>query len=185
MISMYRDLNKGKSIKSLVLKQIVGGVLLLILAMLSESLLGYYGTLGGYFRHLGEPWNFNSWGYYDPDLYNWTPVLYRWNTFETVHTIAWCLIINGCVQGLLSLKGNWKNTKKMIFSYSILAVLVVILNLPIWFLIYKIVPGYPFNNYLNGHNYFQPWIGYESFWHILRAPFLAALAAPMEPIFPL
>lgn len=173
MVSMQRHLERGKSIRSLVIKQIVGGVLLLIFAMLSESTFGYHGVVGNFFRNLNNP-----------AAGDYTTFLWQWNTFETVHTIAWCLILNGIVQGLLSLNGNWKNTRKMIISYIVLGLVVVGLTQPIWDLVGLIGPGYPWGTYANGHQFAQPWIGTEPFWDIFRAPFLTALAAPMEPIFP-
>ena len=173
MVSIYRDLSKGSSIGSLIVKQIIGGVLLLIFAMLCEGLIGYQGLMGNFAKSLD-----NIAGT------EWTVMLWRWNFFETIHTIAWCLIINGIIQGLLSLKGNWKNTKRMILSYSILAVVVVVLTQPIWTLVGYLVPDYPFGLYPSGHELYLPWIGTESFWQIFRAPFLNLLSAPMEPIFP-
>lgn len=181
MVSMYRDLERGKSVRGIVLKQVIGGIILLIFAMLSESTIGYHGVVGNFFRNLNNPTNGN-----------YTVFLWQWNTFETVHTIAWCLIINGCVQGLLSLKKNWQNKKQIIIAYIVLAVVVVGLTQPIWNLVGKI-PGatgfYPFGEFASStpielHQLYQPWIGTESFWQILRAPFLNVLAAPMEPLFP-
>ncbi|MEA2071937.1 MAG: heparan-alpha-glucosaminide N-acetyltransferase domain-containing protein [Asgard group archaeon] len=173
MVSIYRRLHNGQSIKKIVLKQVIGGIILLIFAMLSEAVIGYHGVVGSFFKNLNNP-----------AATNWQIMLWRWNTFETVHTIAWCMIINGLVQGALSLKDNWKNTKRMVISYAVLIVLVIGLTQPVWDLVDLMVPGYPFGEYPNGHDIFQPWIGYESFWHLLRAPFLAPLAAPVEPIFP-
>ncbi|NHJ40605.1 MAG: DUF1624 domain-containing protein [Asgard group archaeon] len=173
MVSMYRDLGRGKSVRSIVLKQIIGGIILLIFAMLSESTIGYHGVVGNFFRNLNNPANGN-----------YSVFLYSWNVFETVHTIAWCLIINGCIQGLLSLKNNWKNRKQLIIAYIVLALVVIGLTQPIWTLIGRIGPGYPFAEYAPGITLATPRIGYESFWDILRAPFLTALAAPMEPLFP-
>lgn len=179
MVSMYRQLNKGNSVKGIIFKQVFAGLILLVFAMLSEGLIGYHGTFGSIFQNLD---NISE--------TNWYSFLWRWNTFETVHTIAWCLIINGIVQGLLSLKGNWKNTKKLIISYIILAVVVVGLTQPIWTLMGRIIPyypslgPYPFGTFPSGHELHLPWIGTESFWEILRTPFANALAAPWEPIFP-
>ncbi|MHA1213423.1 MAG: hypothetical protein ACTSSH_13310, partial [Candidatus Heimdallarchaeota archaeon] len=174
MVSMYKDLEKGKTVKSLVFKQIIGGVLLLIFAMLCEGLIGYQGLLGNFFKNLTNP-----------AATEWQVMLWRWNFFETIHTIAWCIIINGCIQGLLSLKGNWRNTKNMIISYIVLAVGVIGLTQLVWYLV-GLIPGYPFGSYPSGsdHILYLPWIGTESFWQILRAPFLNMLAAPMEPLFP-
>lgn len=174
MISMYRDLEHGKKIRSLVFKQIFGGFLLLTFAMLCEGLTGYGGLGGEFFLNLN-----------DPGSTDWQVMLWRWNHFETVHTIAWCLIFNGIVQGLLSLKGNWKNRRNLIISYIVMAVAVVALTQPVWWLVGKALPGFPFDNF--SHGYYQlmyPHIGTESFWQIFRTPFLNMLAAPMEPLFP-
>lgn len=173
MISIFKDLKKGKSVRSLVLKQVFGGFLLLVFAMLCEGLIGYQGLFGNFLKHLNNP-----------AATDWTVMLWRWNFFETIHTIAWCLIINGCVQGLLSLKGNWKNTRDLIITYALLAVAVVALTQPIWELVRIIVPGYPFGTYPSGNLLYLPSIGTETFWQIFRAPFLNALASPMEPLFP-
>jgi len=173
MISMYRDLENGKKIRSLVFKQIIGGVLLLIFAMLCEGIIGYWGVLGDFFLNLNNP-----------AATNWQLMLWRWNHFETIHAIAWCLIINGCVHGLLSLKENWKNRRKMIVTYIILAVVVVGLTQPIWDLFGLIGPGYPFGQFPSGHELAYPWIGTEPFWQILVSPFIAVFASPIEPLFP-
>ncbi len=173
MISTYRELNKGRSIRGIVLKQVVGGFILLIFAMLTEGLIGSHGSLGHFFLHLDDPAQ--------------TPMylmLYNWNIFETIHTIAWCIILNGCIQGLLSLNDNWKNTKRMIISYAVLAVVVIGLTQPIWDLVLTIVPGFPFATYPNGHFVSLPWIGSEPFWDIFRTPFIAPLASSLEPVFP-
>ncbi|MFW9921926.1 MAG: hypothetical protein ACFFDW_01410 [Candidatus Thorarchaeota archaeon] len=192
MVSMYRDLEKGNSIRSLVLKQVFGGFLLLIFAMLCEGLIGYHGAFGNFFLYLDDPAkyfpynplaNFEHWG--TPVDYNWQVLLWRWNHFETIHTIAWCLILNGITQGLLSLKKNWQNRRRMIISYAILAVVVVGLTQPVWELVKLILPGYPFGLIPEtGNALFSPVIGQDSWWRIITAPFFSALAAPMEPIFP-
>jgi len=79
MVSMYKHLESGKSVESLVVKQVIGGVLLLIFAMLVESTIGYWGSFGVFIRNLNQP-------------FSWDSTLWRWNTFETIHTIAWCII---------------------------------------------------------------------------------------------
>jgi len=193
MVSMYRDLEKGNSIKSLVVKQVVGGLLLLFFAMLCEALIGYHGAFGNFFRYLNHPGdyfkydqllNYEHWWGGDYN-YNWQTLLYRWNHFETIHTIAWCLILNGITQGLLSLKKNWQNRKRMIISYAVLAVAVVALTQPVWELVKVIIPGYPFGFIPEtGNALFTPVIGEDSWWRIITAPLLSPLAAPMEPIFP-
>jgi hypothetical protein len=174
MISMYRDLNRGKKIRSLVFKQIFGGVLLLAFAMICEGITGYGGLAGSFFKNLN-----------DVGLADWSMPLWRWNVFETIHTIAWCLIFNGIIQGLLSLKGNWKKRRNLIIAYIIMAVSVVALTQPVWWLIGKIVPGYPYGNFpISNHGLDLPWIGTETFWEVFRAPFLGIFASNLEPLFP-
>ncbi|MHA1244508.1 MAG: hypothetical protein ACTSP7_08050 [Candidatus Heimdallarchaeota archaeon] len=174
MISMYRDLERGSKIRSLVFKQIFGGVLLLAFAMICEGITGYGGLAGSFFRNLNEVGNTNV-----------TMPLWRWNTFETIHTIAWCLIFNGVVQGLLSLKGNWKNRRNLIIAYIIMAVSVVALTQPVWWVVGKIVPGFPFGVFpISGHRIGLPYIGTETFWEIFRTPFLGIFSGYIEPLFP-
>jgi len=173
MISMYRDLERGSRIRSLVFKQIFGGVLLLAFAMICEGITGYGGLAGSFFKNL------NDVGLTDVTMPRW-----RWNTFETIHTIAWCLIFNGIVQGLLSLKGNWKNRRNLIIAYAVLAVSIVALTQPVWWVVGRIVPGFPFGTFPSGHRLGLPYIGTETFWEIFRTPFLNVLSGYIEPLFP-
>ena len=98
MVSMQKQLKKGMDVQTLLIRQIVGGFVLLLFAMLSESLLGYHGTFGEVFKNLNDL----STGNYDQ--YRW-----RFLYFETIHTIAWCVIVNGIVHALLTRKGQWNN----------------------------------------------------------------------------
>ena len=192
MVSMYKGLEKGNSVRSIVIKQVVGGILLLIFAMLCEALIGYHGAFGNFFRYLDRipeyfqynpNLNYEHWG--ETLEYNWQTLLYRWNHFETIHTIAWCLILNGITQGILSLKGRWKNRRQLIIAYAILAVVVIALTQPVWEIVKLIIPGYPFGFIPEtGNVLFTPVIGEDRWWRIIIAPFFSALAAPMEPIFP-
>jgi len=173
MISMYRDLENGKTIRSVVFKQIFGGFLLLVFAMLCEGLIGYWGLVGDFFLNLNNPANTN-----------WGLMMWRWNHFETIHSIAWCLIINGCLQGLLSLNERWKNKRNLIVTYGFMAIIIVAFTDTVWTGVGNILPGYPFADFPSGNGLMYPWIGTESFWEILRTPFLAVLASTIEPLFP-
>lgn len=173
MVSMYRDLEKGKSVRSLVLKQIIGGFILLVFAMICEGFTGYWGALGDFFLNLNNP-----------AATDWAIALWRWNHFETIHAIAWCIIVNGVIHGLLSMKGRWKNRRSLIKSYIIMAFVVVTLTLPVWLLVDVLVPGYPFTVLDPKILISTPRIGFETFWEIIRAPFLNVLASPTEPLFP-
>lgn len=172
MVSMQKHLQKGRSVKDLVFKQVMGGILLLFFAMLTEGSIGYLGAIGNFFKNLD-----------DLSMVKWSIALYRWNHFETIHTIAWCVIINGIVQGILSRNDQWKNIKRQVITYAVLAVIVVVLTQPIWDLVATLVPGYPWK-IVDGEQIYTPVLGQASFWEIIRAPFLTPLAASIEPIFP-
>lgn len=173
MISMYKHLEKGKSVKELAIKQVLGGIILLLFAMLVEGIIGYHGALGEVFLRLDDP------GYSLPYI------LYRWNYFETIHTIAWCVILNGITQAILSRNGNWKNTNKLIKSYALLAIIILILTPFVWISVSVLVPGYPFAlDPVTEIPIYMPVIGSADPLYILVSPFLAALASPIEPIFP-
>ncbi len=176
MISMYRRLEKGQPTSTLILQQIIGGALLVLFAMLTEAVTGYNGSFGIFVRDLGG-------------TYRWASYLQiaasRWNWFETIHTIGWCVILNGLIQGIISRKGQWKNTPHLIRTYLIIAVVMVGLTIPVWIGVSRLIPGYPWaQSSSTGGQLYLPQIGVAPIGYLLASPFLAALAAPMEPIFP-
>ena len=131
MISMQKSLKKGKSVKNLVTKQVLGGFLLLISAWIIESTTGYTGYIG----HLLEGYN------------NINIMFTRGFQLETIHAIAWAIIINGIVQGILSINGGFNKPKRNMIIYGILAIIVVILTPIMWNVADKIIPGYPYAFY--------------------------------------
>ena len=73
---------------------------------------------------------------------------------ETIATIAWCMIINGIVQGLLSINGGYNKIRRNIIIYAILAIIVIIVTQPLWNWLYTNITidgikGYPFAMYPN------------------------------------
>ncbi|MFX1390079.1 MAG: hypothetical protein ACFE9Z_08460 [Promethearchaeota archaeon] len=174
MISMYRHLQAGKSIKDLIIRQIMGGVLLLIFAMISESILGIHGAIANLAKTLD-----------DISTWRWQVILYRGYHFETIHTIAWCIILNGIVQGILSRKDGWKNPRKLIKTYIILAIVIVVLTPLMWWLVDLIIPGYPWATDPNtGVDVQYPYLGISEWWKFITHFFLNAIAGREEPIFP-
>jgi hypothetical protein len=142
--------------------------------MLCEGIIGYSGLFGNFIKNLN-----------DPGATNTGLALWRWNLFETIHTIAWCIIINGCIQGLLSLRDRWRDKRKMIITYSILAVSVVALTYPVWLGVGNIFKSfYPFGIWSSGNPLDYPRIGQDGFGKILASFFLAPLASEIEPLFP-
>ncbi len=177
MISMQKYLEKGKSVKGLAIKQILGGFILWIFAMISEALIGYNGSLGHFFNHL------------DTLQWEWDTAATRWGTFEAIHTIAVCVIINGAIQALLSLNEGWRDPQKQMVVYVIIAFVVIFATKYIWEFFAKIFVdpngvGFPWGRNPDGSIMFEPDIRTSGFGIILRGMFIGALAAPMEPIFP-
>jgi hypothetical protein len=179
MISMYRNIERGKKVGSVVLKQVIGGSLLLLCAVLTEAVIGYHGYLGEV--ALGHP-------------EKWDILLWRGFHQETIHTIAWCVILNGVVQGLLSMNGGYKKIKRNIIIYLVLAVILIAATVPIWEGLRYSFPGwntkglplqYPFDTPLAGKEPIQyGYLGITPFWQLVKQWFIAPLAGGPEPIVP-
>jgi hypothetical protein len=173
MISMQKQLIRGRSAGMLALRQIMMGFLIYIFAAMSEAFIGYHGGLGGIARRLDQP------------LYvNWDTVFTRWGTFEAIHTVAWCVIINGIVQALLSIGKLRDKPRTQMLIYAALAALVIGLTAPVWIGISKIYPGFPWGKTTAGFDQFQPHLFKDPFIEVIKGFFYGLWAAPMEPLFP-
>jgi hypothetical protein len=171
---MQNQLKKGISTWDLAYRQVMGGFLLLIFAILTEGILGYHGYIGEIFKHLNNLSQVDS-----------SVMLYRGYHFETIHTIAWCVIINGLVHALLTRNGRWKDTKKLSRIYLILAAIVLLLTPVMWWLADLIVPGYPYAiDPTTGLELEYGVLGTSSFGDLIIRFLLAPLAAKWEPVFP-
>ncbi|WP_371806743.1 hypothetical protein [Candidatus Lokiarchaeum ossiferum] len=180
MISMQKFLQKGKSTTELAKRQIIGGLILLLFAMLSEAILNHRAFTGVILREIdrfgeyaatteglwGTLWSFSS-----------DEILSRYYHMETIHTIAWCVILNGITHAILSKKFKG-NIKKMIKAYWILAIIIIALTGFVWWGVDQLIPGYPYNDlqYANLAN-FNLWEIFYKFW-------LLPLAGEPEPVFP-
>jgi len=182
MISMQKSLKKGKSVKELVTKQVLGGFLLLISAWIIESTTGYTGYIG----HLLEGYN------------NVNIMFARGFQLETIHAIAWAIIINGIVQGILSINGGFNKPKRNMIIYGILVLIIIVLTPIMWNLADKIIPGYPYAFYdwsgCNSIGYPEypcylyrvqyPVIGHSTFVDYILRLILSPIAGHPEPMFP-
>jgi hypothetical protein len=179
MISMYRNLERGNRVMDVVLKQVIGGTLLLFCAVLTEAVIGYHGYLGEV--ALGRP-------------DRWDILLYRGFHQETIHAVAWCIILNGIVQGMLSVNGGYKKIKRNIIIYLFLAAIIFTISAPVWEGLRYSFPGYdkfmqplqyPFGTPLAGSHEIQYGIlGVTPFWQLVKQWFIAPLAGGPEPILP-
>lgn len=173
MVGMRKNLEKGFDTWSIAKKQVVGGFLIVIFAHILEATLGYHGSLGQIMDHLnnldgaGTEWSVDAWrsnGYH----------------FETIHTIGWCVIINGIIQGYIASKWDLRNdSKKVIKIYWILAGMVLLMTPFIWKGVSILIPGYPWENSM-----WKPVIGESPWYDFIIMFFINPLAAPVEPIFP-
>ena len=135
MISMQKQIMRGRSAGMLALRQVITGFLIYIFAALSESFIGYHGGLGGITRRLDQP------------LYvNWDNTFTGWGTFEAIHTVAWCVIINGIVQALLSIGKLRDKPKTQMAIYAGLAALVIGFTAPVWIGISRLYPEFPWGD---------------------------------------
>lgn len=171
MISMYKGLEKGQSPKDLIIKQVIGGFILLFFAYLSEGLIGYHGSLGELIVGHSDPWSV------------W---LHRGYHMETIHAVAWCVIINGIVQGLMSINDGWKKITRNIRIYAVLAVVVILVTQFVWWGFDSLVGGnFSLGNdprtgqrWQQGYFGILPW--YENLFRIFWQPW----AGEVEPLFP-
>ncbi|MBN2149806.1 MAG: DUF1624 domain-containing protein [Candidatus Lokiarchaeota archaeon] len=116
MVSMHGNLEKGATVKSIVTKQVVGGLILLLFGFLAEGTLQYYGL----FQTIRTP------------PFDITRVVWKGYTMETIHTIAYCMILNGIVQGILSMNRGHLKAKRNMIVYAILAIAIIVLTQPVW-----------------------------------------------------
>ena len=68
----------------------------------------------------------------EPIKWSWDVATWRFNHFETIHTIAWCIILNGIIHGYLSSKEKYRDKAKLIKTYILLAVVVLALTPLMW-----------------------------------------------------
>lgn len=178
-VSMEKELARNISAFEIGKRQVIGGFILLLFAMLVEGLIGYHGDLGNNI-HLALQATSN------PDLgpvkWVWDRALWRFNHFETIHTIAWCIIINGIVHSYLVSKEKYRDKNKLIRTYILLAILVLILTPLAWGIAKLIIPGFPIH--LGDYTISYPVIGVDSFWRFLLVFFLQPIAGFPEPLFP-
>ncbi len=178
-VSMEHELGRNLSAFEIGKRQVMGGFILLIFAMLVEGMIGYHGDLG-YNIHLALKAASN------PDLapfkWVWDHSLWRFNHFETIHTIAWCIILNGIIHSYLVSKEKYRDKNKLIKTYIILAIVVLILTPLAWGLAKIAIPGYPVQ--LGTFEASYPIIGVNSLGRFISVFFLQALAGHPEPVFP-
>ncbi len=183
MISMQKQLMGGRTPGMLALRQVITGFIIYFFAMLTESTIGYWGGIGELGRYLDKPL-----------VVNWVKIFTQWGTIEAIHTVALCVIVNGAIHGIISMKGLWKKPKIQMAIYAVLAIIVMASTSFVWRGISNVYPGFPWETvgkyYINssgdivGYTQYQPHLFNSPFIDVLKGWFFGIWAAPMEPLFP-
>ena len=178
MIGMRKNLEKGQSPDSVIRKQVVGGALIIIFAHFGEAFLGYHGGFGQITKNLNNI----------PGILSGEVVIHQWKSqayhFETLHTIGWCVLVNGAIQGMIAKRFDLSTDSSTVIRIYFLMAGVVLLTTPIvWAAVEALIPGYPWG--VNGD---------EAMWRVIigESPpqdyiiylLINPLAAEVEPIFP-
>lgn len=178
-VSMEHALDRGENAGLLARRQLIGGFILLFFAMLVEGLIGYHGDLGLWIhRSLMAASGASD----APASWAWDHSLWRFNHFETIHTIAWCIIINGVIHSYLSASEKFRDKNKLIRVYIYLALLVLLLTPLVWSFSNLLIPGFPAQEGTYMASY--PRIGQDPFGRFVLVFFLQPLAGHPEPLFP-
>ncbi len=178
-ISMESEFGLNTPARSVAGRQVTGGLILLFFAMLVEGVIGYHGDIGVFVHESLKAAS-------DPSLGAvqgfWDHSLWRFNHFETIHTIAWCIILNGIIHSALSSREKYRDRNKMIETYIYLAVAVLVLTPLMWGLAKVIIPGFPVSE--GDFTLSYPRIGEASLGRFILVFFLQPLAGHPEPVFP-
>jgi len=121
-LAMSKRASKGHRPVQILTKQILTGVGVLFAAMLTDGLIGYYGYLGSAIRS-------GNWSY---SKFIQIFVGRSFFMMETLHTIGWCMIINGIIHYLLIRKNGFKKIKRNVLVYAILVLTVIVASPFIW-----------------------------------------------------
>ncbi len=180
-LSIKGQLDKGKEIEGVIGKQMAVGLLLLAFAFLAESTIGHHGFLGriAYFDPSAGA------SFVDVAASNSARILYRGFHFMTLHTIAWCILINSAIQYFLYRKGGIDKVARNVKIYIGLIVAVIFLTPFMWGFANWVVPGYPFATHSGTDLLVQyPLIGTSGLLDLVKLFFLGPLAGQTEPLFP-
>lgn len=178
-VSMEHELSRNTPGHVVATRQVVGGLILLFFAMLVEGVIGYHGAIG---ENIQTALTAASNPEIGPAVWTWDIATWRFNHFETIHTIAWCIILNGLIHGFLSSREKYRDKAKLIKTYIIMAIAVLALTPLMWGLARIISPGYP--AHLETYYLSYPRIGTDSIGRFILVFFLQPLAGYPEPVFP-
>src|SRR5271157_563670 len=135
MVSMQKHLQDGKRVKDVVMKQVVGGIILLVFSMLTEGVFQYYAFLG---TLVNGP-------------VDWTRIVWHAYAMTPVTCLAVCMVINGLLYGAMARNGGYAQIKRNILIFAVLAVVIIACTQPVWDWAKTLIVGYP-----NAHQTYAP-----------------------------
>ncbi|MBD3191268.1 MAG: DUF1624 domain-containing protein [Candidatus Heimdallarchaeota archaeon] len=160
--SLTRKVKKGQSPLKVLKYQILGGFALLIVSIIVECFIGYYGAFSNLFKRGIS--NFSI-----------TSSISRFYEFETLSAIAWSIIILGLIHFFLIQEGGVKRVKRNIIIFVVLAMVTILITPLIWDMAEFVYPGWPAGQ----HDW--PPANFSDF--VIRYVFVM-LSGTIEPLFP-
>ncbi|MGA1866744.1 MAG: hypothetical protein ACMUFK_04675 [Thermoplasmatota archaeon] len=180
-LSIHGQLKKGGKLENVMKRQLAVGLLLLLFAFLAESTIGHHGFLGRMAYsdiHSGA-------SMMEAASTHSARILYRGFHFMTLHTIAWCIIINSFIQFFMYRNGGVDKVARNVKVYIGLSIMTILLTPLMWWVAGQVVPGYPFATYPGTDLMVQyPLAGHSGVLDYVKLFFLGPLAGQTEPLFP-
>jgi UPF0716 family protein affecting phage T7 exclusion len=175
MISMQKAMEEGKPVKQVILKQLIGGIILLVFSFLVEGFFQFYGflgTIGGLNGH----------------VFDVTRIVWHAFSETPVMCLAFGMIFTALIQAVLSYGGGFKKHVRNMLVYAVLAIVVAALTQPIWNFCKAVGPaGFPNAwvgaPYASDYKVDMPMPG-AGFLGYISAFFLMMLGGSDTPVFP-
>ncbi|MHA1829638.1 MAG: TM2 domain-containing protein [Candidatus Heimdallarchaeaceae archaeon] len=171
-LAMTKKANKGSSLEQILIKQLLTGVGILIAAMFTEGIMGYYGFLGSVIRGLKE-FSYSSF-----------LEVFLGRTFflmETLQAIGWCMIINAIIHYLLMINTGKQKYNRNIIIYLVLTVVIIVVSPFVWNFVDSMDWGYDSYTLLP---YVWPSEVTQEAVGTFKASFFTLVAGDLEPLFP-
>ncbi|MHA1305168.1 MAG: hypothetical protein ACTSPI_15830, partial [Candidatus Heimdallarchaeaceae archaeon] len=165
-LAMTKKAAKGYDPRRILVKQVLTGIGLLVVAAITEGLL-YYGYIGVTIRSTGV----NKWAIQGAEDF-WMRFGRAFFTMETLQAIGWCMIVNAIVHYFLMRNQGYLKFKRNMVIYGASAAGVLGLSYPLWKLAELIYGSrWPSESLARSYHNFSTYI-----WTVLTGD--------LEPLFP-
>ncbi len=174
-LAMTKRSMRGENPEKIVLKQVLTGIGILVSAYITESFM-YHGYLGHALRY-------GDWSYT-------FPIKGRLFMMETLHCIAWCMIINGFIHYLLIRNNGHNRFWRNLCVYSALSIVVIALTPFVYTWVDNWNWATPSTSYLaqikGDTSIHETWPGeyFQSYNASFKAWIGSMIAGDLQPLFP-